>query len=95
MFVVLLKFSKNKSKAPDYMDDHNAWINQGFNEGVFQLVGSLQPGLGGAIIAANIEREALESLINEDPFVVEDIVSSEILDISPAKSDPRLDFLHS
>ncbi len=25
------------------MDEHNAWIKQGFDDGVFLLVGSLQP----------------------------------------------------
>ena len=41
MYVVLLKFAENKSRAGDYMQDHNAWIKQGLDDGVFLLVGSL------------------------------------------------------
>ena len=32
------------------MESHNAWIERGFDEGVFLLTGSLQPKLGGGIL---------------------------------------------
>lgn len=95
MFVILLKFSENKSKAAEYMDAHNRWIKQGFDDGVFLVVGSLQPGLGGSVIAHNISLAELEERVNNDPFIVENIVSSEILEIDAKKADERLDFLLS
>jgi uncharacterized protein YciI len=69
MFVVLLKSSENKSKASDFMEGHNQWIKQGFYDGVFLVVGSLQPGLGGSVIAYNTSLIELQSSVNEDPFV--------------------------
>ena len=93
MFVVLLKFSDNKSKAPEFMDGHNHWIKRGFDDGVFLLVGSLQPGLGGSVIAHNISVSELQTRVSEDPFVVENIVQAEILEIDPKKADQRLQFL--
>ena len=93
MFVVLLKFSQNKAQAGQFMEGHNVWIKQGFDDGVFLVVGSLQPKMGGAIVVHNTSREALEARVNEDPFVVQNIVSAEILEISPAKADERLSFL--
>jgi len=93
MFIVLLKFSDNKSQASEFMQDHNSWLKQGFDDGVFLMVGSLQPGLGGAIMANNTSLEDLENRINQDPFVAEDIVNAEILEITPAKADKRLQFL--
>ncbi|MDF0751075.1 hypothetical protein NLU14_12650 [Marinobacter sp. 71-i] len=57
------------------------------------MVGSLQPGLGGAVIAHDVSREALESRVNEDPFVAENIVTAELLEIEPKKADERLSFL--
>jgi uncharacterized protein YciI len=95
MFVVLLQFSQNKEKASTYMDGHNQWIRRGFEDGVFLVVGSLQPGLGGSVIAHGISREGLESRVNEDPFVAESIVTAEILEIEPKKTDERLNFLLS
>lgn len=93
MFVILLKFSENKSKAGDFMDGHNQWIQQGFQDSVFLLVGSLQPNLGGSIIAHNISLSELQERVKDDPFVKENIVTSEILEIDPKKADDRLKFL--
>jgi len=93
MYVILLRFSENKSKAGEYMDGHNLWIKQGFEDGVFLLVGSLQPNLGGSVIAHNTSISELQERVNSDPFVVENIVSPEIIEIDPKKADDRLNFL--
>ena len=93
MFVVLLKFSTNKDMASQFMAGHKAWIKQGLDEGVFLLVGSLQPGLGGAILAHRTSLAALQGRLNDDPFVAENIVSAEILEIIPSMADDRLRFL--
>ncbi len=93
MFIVLLKFSENKSQAGQFMDGHNAWLKRGFDDGVFLLAGSLQPGLGGGIVAHNTSLDDLYTRVNDDPFVAENVVSAEILEISPAKADERLQFL--
>jgi uncharacterized protein YciI len=93
MFIVLLKFSANKGQAGQFMEGHNEWIRRGFDDGVFLLVGSLQPSLGGGIVAHNTTLQDLQSRVNNDPFVAENIVSAEILEITPAKADERLKFL--
>lgn len=95
MFIVLLKFSGNKGQAGQFMEGHNEWITCGFDDGVFLLVGSLQPNLGGGIVAHNTTLSDLQIRVNEDPFVVEDVVSAEILEITPAKADEQLKFLLS
>ncbi len=93
MFIVLLKFSDNKAKASQSMEGHKEWIKRGFDDGVFLLVGSLQPNLGGGIVAHNTSLSDLQSRVNTDPFVVEKVVKAEILEITPSKADARLNFL--
>jgi uncharacterized protein YciI len=93
MFVVVLKFSTNKDSAAQFMAGHNAWIQRGFEDDVFLLAGSLRPGLGGAIVAHNTLLAELQSRVNDDPFVTENVVRAEILEISPARADERLQFL--
>ena len=93
MFVVLLKLSDNKAKASQFMDGHNEWIKRGFDDGVFLVVGGLQSNLGGGVVAHNTSRQDLQTRVNEDPFVTENIVSAEIIEISPVKTDERLNFL--
>ena len=93
MFVVTLKFSDNKARVGELMDGHKSWIQKGFDQGLFLLVGSLQPNMGGGIFAHNTTRDALEAFVREDPFVAENVVTAEILEITPARLDNRLDFL--
>ena len=93
MFVVQLKFSANKSQASQFMAGHNDWIKRGFDDGVFLLVGSLQPNLGGGVLAHNTSLMELQTRVNEDPFVAENVVKAEIVEITPAKADERLEFL--
>jgi uncharacterized protein YciI len=93
MFIVLLKFSSNKASAGQFMDGHKEWIKRGFDDGVFLLAGSLRPDPGGAIVAQNASLSELQNRVNEDPFVTENVVSAEILEITPSKTDERLRFL--
>ena len=90
---MFLKFSDNKDKAGEFMDAHNAWIKSGFDDGVFLVAGSLQPNAGGAIVAHNTTGSDLQNRVNNDPFVAEEVVSAEILEITPARADDRLQFL--
>ena len=93
MFVVLLKFSDNKGEAGQFMEGHKEWIKRGFDDGVFLLAGSLQPNMGGGIVAHNTSLPDLQSRVNTDPFVAENVVDAEILEFTPAKADARLNFL--
>ena len=93
MFIVLLKFSDNKAQAVEFMDGHNAWIKRGFDDGIFLVVGSLQPNLGGGIVAHNISQDDLQNRLQNDPFVAENVVTADIFEITPARTDERLSFL--
>ncbi|HSK40052.1 MAG TPA: YciI family protein [Arenibaculum sp.] len=93
MFVVLLKFSDNKDKAADLMKGHNDWIKKGLDDGKFLLIGRLKPNLGGAILAHGLSLAQLQARVDADPFVAENVVKAEILEISPGRADPRLEFL--
>ncbi|WDE03220.1 hypothetical protein SG34_017645 [Thalassomonas viridans] len=95
MFVIFLRFSENKSQASQFMQGHKSWIKQGLDDGVFLLVGSLQPNKGGAVLAHNIELADLENRVKNDPFVAENVVTAEIMEISPHQGDERLNFLLS
>lgn len=93
MFMILLKFSDHREQASRFVQGHNEWLKQGFDDGVFLLAGSLQPKLGGGIMAHATSRSELESRVASDPFVVEKIVEAEILELTPSKADPRLSFM--
>jgi uncharacterized protein YciI len=93
MFIVLLRFSGDRTKASPLLPAHNEWIRRGFDDGVFLLVGSLQPGIGGGILAHGTSRSELQRRVDTDPFVVEKVVTAEILEVTPSRVDPRLSAL--
>ena len=93
MYIVFLKFSDKKSQAGQFMDGHKLWVKRGFEDGVFLLAGSLEPGLGGGILAHKTSLADLQGRVNEDPFVAEGVVKAEIIELEPGKADERLQFL--
>jgi uncharacterized protein YciI len=93
MFIVLLKFSGNRGQANQFMEGHKEWVKRGFDDGVFLLVGNLQPNLGGGIVAHDTSLADLQSRVNADPFVAQNVVIAEILEITPSRADERLKFV--
>jgi uncharacterized protein YciI len=93
MFIVLLKLTDKRGQAGQFMAGHKAWIDRGVQDGVFLLTGSLQPNLGGAIMAHNTSLAALQDRMKEDPFVAEGIVSVDMFEFAPGRADQRLAFL--
>lgn len=95
MFVVLLRFSNNRSRASDFLEGHKRWIDQGFADGVFLLAGSIQANQGGGLLAHHTTRSELQARVDDDPFVAEDVVTAEIIEIVPSRMDPQLQSLLS
>lgn len=93
MFIVILRFSDNKANAGRFMDGHKAWLNEGFDDGVFLLAGSLPAGLGGGILVAAPSRDDVQNRVDADPFVAENVVTAEIVEIEPSRAAGRLAFL--
>ena len=95
MFVVFLEFAANRDRAGRFMDGHKAWLQRGFDDGVFLLAGGLRPDRGGGIVADATTRDELERRVADDPFVAEGVVEASIHEIAPARADDRLAFLLS
>ena len=60
---------------------------------MFLLSGSIQPKLGGAILASGLSADELQERLEADPFVMAGIVSPETIEIAPARAEERLAFL--
>ena len=75
------------------MEGHKEWIKRGFEDGVVLWAGRLKPNVGDGIVAHNTALSDLQSRVNSDPFVAENVVTAEFLEIAPAKADARLSFL--
>lgn len=90
MHIIFLRFGPNRSQASAWMAGHARWIQQGIDDGVFLLAGSLDDAQGGAVLATGVDREALLARVAQDPFVVHGVVTPEVLGLAPSRMVPRL-----
>jgi uncharacterized protein YciI len=90
MYIIFLRFGANRAQAAQWMAGHAQWIQQGIDDGVFLLAGSLDNAQGGALLAAGVERAALEERIGQDPFVAHGVVSAEIHAVAPSRMAPAM-----
>jgi uncharacterized protein YciI len=93
MFLVLLKSSDNVDHAARFLEDHQAWIEKGFDDSVFLVVGTLEPRAGGGILAHNTTLSELRHRVDQDPFVDQKVVDVEILELTPSRTTEQLAFL--
>jgi uncharacterized protein YciI len=45
------------------------------------------------VLAQGESLEAIQARVGRDPFVANDVVKPDIVDVSPSRADPRLEFL--
>jgi hypothetical protein len=57
------------------------------------MAGSIQPKLGGMIVAYNCSVIDPRNRVSDDSFVAGGVVNVEILEITPNRGDERLSFL--
>lgn len=93
MYLVLLRITGDKSLFSQHLAGHNAWLESGFQDGVFLVSGSLQGQPGGGILVHGLDEAGVQARVTADPFVSHGLVTPEILGISVSKTEPRLSFL--
>jgi uncharacterized protein YciI len=90
MYIVLLRMTPQRDRAAAVSGQHKSWIEQGIADGVFLLAGTLEPKLGGVLLADGLSREALDARIALDPFVQVGAVEPEVLTVTPSMAHERL-----
>jgi uncharacterized protein YciI len=93
LFIVLLRLSANRGAAREHARGHRDWLSRGVADGVFLFAGTLEPARGGVILATGVSRADLDARVSADPFVREDVVRPEILEVTPSQAQERLAFL--
>jgi len=69
MFVIELTYKVDLSAIDAAMKRHVAWLNKYYTAGDFIASGRKVPRDGGIILAVGDDRERVEAIVREDPFV--------------------------
>jgi uncharacterized protein YciI len=90
MYIIFLTFGPNRAQASQWMAGHAQWIQQGIDDGVFLMAGSLEAGRGGVVLATGGDRDALLARVRQDPFVEHQVVTAEVHAVTPSRTAPGL-----
>ncbi len=87
MFVLLLTYTKPLSEVDALMRRHMAWLNGQYDAGRFIVSGRQIPRTGGVILARGDDREEIERIAAEDPFVAGGVATVEVIQFRASQSE--------
>jgi len=69
MYVVFLNYVRPIEEVEALLTGHIAWLDRYFAAGCVIAAGRKDPRTGGMLLIREMEREALDAILAEDPFV--------------------------
>jgi uncharacterized protein YciI len=86
MFVVILTYRADLSRIDAALQDHIAWLDQQYADGVFIASGRRVPRVGGVILAGNVSAEDLERRLSADPFRQQGLAEYAVTEFVPSRA---------
>jgi len=80
MFVIELIYKADLAQIDAHMKAHVAFLKKYYSAGDFLVSGRKIPRDGGIILAVGENRERIEAIIREDPFVSRGLVDYRIIE---------------
>ena len=69
MYIINLSYHRPIEEVEALTEPHITWLKRYFAAGVFIAAGRKDPRSGGVIMAKDIDRSRLDTILAEDPFV--------------------------
>ena len=85
LFVISLHYLVPLEEIDAAMPRHKAFLNKHYKQGDFLVSGRQVPRTGGVIIARGKNREAVERMMRQDPFVKGKMASMDIVEFSASQ----------
>ena len=85
MFLIMLTYKKTLEEVDKYLSEHRSFLDAGYKNNYFVVSGPQNPRTGAVIISQLKNRGQLENILQQDPFVLHDIVAYEIIEFIPVK----------
>jgi uncharacterized protein YciI len=85
MFIVIINYLKPLEIVDRYLAEHREFLDQGYQKNCFIASGPQNPRTGGILISQMSDRQELEALLAEDPFLTQGIAEYQIIEFDPVK----------
>ncbi len=91
MFIAILTYKKPLSEVDKYLQAHRDYLAEHYAAGDFIASGPQNPRIGGVIMIKAANREAVNTIISQDPFNINGIADYQIVEFTPTMfCDERL-----
>jgi uncharacterized protein YciI len=89
MYVVLLTYEKPWSEVMRLAPEHRAYAATRYADGSYLMSGRKPDRSGGVILAQAADRDALDKILQEDPFWREAVARFEVVEFLPQMAAER------
>jgi uncharacterized protein YciI len=79
VFVIELVYKVDLAQIDAHMKSHMAFLREQYDAGTFVMSGRKVPRDGGIILAAGTDRDHIEAIIRQDPFVAQGLADYRII----------------
>jgi len=93
MYFLHISLAKVPADVEPFRPSHLQWVKKYVDEGLFLVASTKVNGLGGMIVAKSINKDFLLSIIAEDPYVANELVEYQIIEVEIKLTQPELEFL--
>ncbi len=80
MFVIELMYRVDLDQIDAAMKAHVAWLNTHYASGTFVMSGRKVPRDGGIIVAVGHDRDRIETIVKQDPFVAQGLADYRLIE---------------
>jgi uncharacterized protein YciI len=90
MFVLSLTYTAPLERIDALAEEHMAWVDRGYAEGMFLASGRKVPRTGGVVLVAAASRAELAEFVAADPFAREGVADYEITEVALTRTSDDL-----
>ena len=83
MFIAILTYKKPIEEVDRFLQAHRGYLAEHYAAGDFIASGPQTPRVGGVIMIKADNREAVDSIIVQDPFNINGIADYQIVEFTP------------
>lgn len=93
MFIVSLTYTAALEQIDAHLEAHIAFLKEHYDQGHFLASGRKVPRTGGIILVAASSREAVEAIVQNDPFSIHNLATYDMIEVAISMSAPELNAL--
>ncbi len=83
MFIAILTYKKPLEEVDRFLQAHRDYLAEHYAAGDFITSGPQNPRIGGVIMIKASDRDAVNNIISQDPFNINDIANYQIVEFTP------------